>query len=415
MNSLETIYTIGAGPSSSHSMGPAKAATRFLTSLSCPPACIKVSLYGSLAATGKGHLTDKALSESLSGIDLEIIWKPDTTLPAHSNAMEFVAFDDQGVVQAEWRVYSVGGGQLADDAGPLEVDGVADYPVDTFQEILEFCHEHQQSLWQYAEQGTDGLWPYLESVWVAMQDAVERGLSGGDAILPGGLNLKRRAASLLDYANLRVGALRDRNLLSAYALAVAEENAAGGTIVTAPTCGSCGVLPSILYFFRHHHDISLSELSQALAVGGLIGASVAHQASISGAEVGCQGEIGTACSMAAGAATFLLKGSNAQIEYAAEMGLEHFLGLTCDPIAGLVQVPCIERNAFAAMRAMDCAAYALATEGTHLVSFDEVVGVMNATGKDLQSKYRETARGGLAAIRNNKLSVDFNDLNESKE
>ena len=406
MKSIREIYNIGKGPSSSHSMGPAKAANLFVQGLSQKYLRIKVVLYSSLAATGKGHLTDKAITDALDGIDVEFEWDSKKTLPAHPNGMDFTAYDGQGRIIKKWRLYSIGGGQLRDDNGPIVAKNILDYPDNSFQNILQFCNKETIGLWEYVNRYDDNsIWPYLEHIWQVMQKAIERGLQNSEEFLPGMLKLKRRAKSMLACANRRVGSLRENNLLSAYALSVAEENAAGGTIVTAPTCGSCGVVPAILYFFWRHHDTDIVSLTRALAVGGLIGATVVRRASISGAEVGCQGEIGTACSMAAGAATFLLNGSNAQIEYAAEMGLEHFLGLTCDPIAGLVQVPCIERNAFAAMRAMDCAAYALATEGSHLVGLDDVIDVMNDTGRDLQSKYRETACGGLAAIMRNKLPL----------
>ncbi len=402
MYSIKTIYSVGKGPSSSHSMAPAKAAKNFIEGLK--PSRIEVVLYGSLAATGKGHLTDQAITEAVGDVAVEIQWRPDKTLPAHPNGMEFIAFDAQDEMIKKQRLYSVGGGNLRDDDGVVGAENAPAYPADSFGEILQYCHEKNVPLWDYVVAfDSPSVWPYLETVWQTMRDSVEGGLKERDKVLPGSLRLQRRAGVMLDYANRRVGSLRDRNLLSAYALAVAEENAAGATIVTAPTCGSCGVVPATLYFFWQHYDTDIVSLTRALAIAGLVGSTVVQRASISGAEVGCQGEIGTACSMAAAAATFLLNGSNAQIEYAAEMGLEHFLGLTCDPIGGFVQIPCIERNAFAAMRAVDCAAYSLATEGEHLVSLDDVVDVMNDTGRDLQEKYRETARGGLAAIMRDKL------------
>lgn len=398
MRSIRTIYTIGKGPSSSHSMGPANAAGLFIQELDRRDVHIKVSLYGSLAATGKGHLTDQAILEVLGEIPVELQWTPDETLPRHPNGMNFAAYNDQGELLAQKHFYSIGGGHLADDTGPITLQTTKEYPHKSFQDILNFCDRENIQLWQYVDQYDDAsIWTHLDRVWQVMQDSVERGLKK-EGVLPGCLKLKRRAKSMLENANHRIGFLHERNLLSAYALAVAEENAAGGMIVTAPTCGSCGVIPAVLYYFKCYYGIDMETLKRALAVAGLIGATVVQRASISGAEVGCQGEIGSACSMASGMAAFLLKGSNAQIEYAAEMGLEHFLGLTCDPIAGLVQIPCIERNAFAAMRSMDCAAYALATEGSHWVGLDDVIDVMQDTGRDLQSKYRETAIGGLAAI-----------------
>lgn len=406
MHSVRIIYKIGKGPSSSHSMAPAKAASLFLAGFSVKPSRVEVVLYGSLAATGKGHLTDAAIVDSFGHIDVDIHWQPNKTLSEHPNAMDFIAFDDEGGVIKKWQVYSVGGGQLCDNAGPVEPERTIDYPADSFDDILRFCNEGNIPIWKYIDKfDDDSIWPYLESCWQSMKESVERGLSG-EGVLPGSLKLERRAKVMLECADIRVDLLRDRNLLSAYALAVAEENASGHTIVTAPTCGSCGIIPAVLYFFWRHYNMDIVSLTRALGVAGLIGSTVIARASISGAEVGCQGEVGASCAMAAGAATFLLRGSNSQIEYAAEMGLEHFLGLTCDPIDGLVQVPCIERNAFAAMRAMDCAAYALATVGGHIVSLDNVIDVMNDTGRDLQSKYRETARGGLAAIMRDKLQLE---------
>jgi L-serine dehydratase len=403
MLSVRAIYKIGKGPSSSHSMAPANAARHFLKTLSAVPSRITVVLYGSLAATGKGHLTDRAIRDAMTSVPVEFEWQPKTTNAVHPNCMDFIGYGSDGTVIGTHRYYSIGGGQLKDDEGLIVEGKSITYDNQSFAEILAFCRSKQCGLWSYLETFDESdIWSCLEQVWEAMRSSVEGGLKQSGE-LPGGLKLKRRANAMLECANRRVGSLRDRILLSAYALAVAEENAAGGTIVTAPTCGSAGVLPAILYFFWRHHDADLHRLTRALGIAGLIGATVAQRASLSGAQVGCQGEIGAACAMAAGAAAFLLNGGNGQIEYAAEMGLEHFLGLTCDPINGLVQIPCIERNAFAAMRAMDCAAYALATGGEHLVSLDDVIDVMNKTGKDLQAKYRETARGGLAAIMKKKL------------
>ena len=405
MLSVRTIYKIGKGPSSSHSMGTARAAGVFLKNLKIKPARIKVELYGSLAATGKGHLTDKAIRESLATVgDIDFEWLPQVKHPLHTNSMKFTAYDSSGQIIDSHQYYSIGGGEIRDDNGLInEGTDITSYPYNTYREILDIAQSKGVQLWELLnEVDNRAVWEYLWQVWMTMKTSIEAGIKH-TGVLPGGLGLKRRAREMLDYANCRIGTLRDRNLLSAYALAVAEENAAGEVIVTAPTCGSAGVVPAVLYFFAKHYDIERDKLIHALAIAAFIGAIVAKNASISGAEVGCQGEIGTACAMAAGAATFLLNGSNSQIEYSAEMGLEHFLGLTCDPIKGLVQIPCIERNAFAAMRAMDCAAYALATQGEHLVSLDDVIKVMGSTGRDLQEQYRETAKGGMAAIMKEKF------------
>jgi L-serine dehydratase len=273
------------------------------------------------------------------------------------------------------------------------------YQFNSISEILAWCIENNKSFWQYCSSNeTEDIWQHLPQVWLVMCDAVGRGLSSKQEYLPGSLRLKRKAPAMFSCAHERTGIGRDFNLLSAYALAVAEENAAGHKIVTAPTCGSSGVLPSVLYYFHKHNDVGTDQILRALVTAGLFGSSVAERASISGAQVGCQGEIGTASAMSAGAAAQLLGADCKRIEYAAEMALEHSLGLTCDPVNGLVQIPCIERNAFAAMRAIECATYAISTSGEHIVSFDDVVDAMNKTGRDLQAKYRETAAGGLAEI-----------------
>jgi L-serine dehydratase len=402
MKSIKHIYKIGTGPSSSHSMGPRKAAELFVKRLRDKNCKIEVELYGSLAATGKGHLTDKAIVEGSSPLKVKIIWKKDQSLPLHPNGMVFKAVDSNGQTICNWRVYSVGGGELLDDNGPIQhIQPSADctYQLNSISEILAWCIENDKSFWQYCLScETEGIWHHLSQVWQVMCDSICRGLSSKQEYLPGSLRLKHKAGAIFKYAHEHVGIHRDFNLLSAYALAIAEENAVGHKIVTAPTCGSSGVLPSVLYYFHKHNNIGTDQILQALATAGLFGSSVAERASISGAQVGCQGEIGTASAMSASAAAQLLGADCKQIEYAAEIALEHSLGLTCDPVSGLVQVPCIERNAFAAMRAVECATYALSTSGEHIVSFDDVVNVMYRTGKDLQAKYRETSAGGLADI-----------------
>jgi L-serine dehydratase len=399
MRPIRHLYTIGRGPSSSHSMGPGRAGAVFRERLPDGVRTVNVTLYGSLAATGAGHQTDKVIQAALEPIPTTFTWCPEQSLARHPNAMRFRAYDAANTLVAEWTVYSVGGGQLADDAGPVGRETLHEYPARGFGEIMEWCQENDAQLWQYVEAHDDAeVWEYLADVWQVMREAVRRGIQNED-VLPGPLALRRRAAAMLRSANSRVGHVRDLNLLAAYALAVAEENAAGGQVVTAPTCGAAGVVPGVLYYFAEHLNHDETAITRALATAGLIGSVAAERASISGAEVGCQGEVGVACAMAAGAAAQLLGGRLAQIEYAAEMGLEHFLGLTCDPVLGLVQIPCIERNAAAAMKAVNCAAYATATDGQHRVSFDDVVDVMGATGRDMPAKYRETACGGLAELR----------------
>jgi len=380
-------------------MGPRKAAELFCGKLTDKNCKITVELYGSLAAVGRLHMTDRAIIEGLNPLKAEILWKKDQTLPLHPNGMIFKAFDNNGRTICIWRVYSVGGGELVDDNGPIQQLSYCTYQFNSISEILAWCIENNKSFWQYClSNETEDVWKHLSQVWLVMCDAIGRGLSSNQEYLPGSLRLKSKARAMLNCAPERVGIHRDFNLLSAYALAVAEENAVGHKIVTAPTCGSAGVLPSVLYYFHKHNNIGTEQILRALATAGLFGSSVAERASISGAQVGCQGEIGTASAMSAGAAAQLLGADCKQIEYAAEMALEHSLGLTCDPINGLVQIPCIERNAFAAMRAIECATYAISTSGEHIVNFDDVVDVMDRTGRDLQEKYRETARGGLAEI-----------------
>lgn len=384
-------------------MGPRKAAEIFKDKLDSSVDQITVTLYGSLAATGKGHLTDKAISDVFAGHRVKFIWKPQNELPLYANGMIFKAYIHGRRVRS-WTVYSIGGGEIFDGSDKPDRRRTAVYGTDRITRILAECARSKRSYLDYICSKEDDTFPSaMKSVWAAMKSAVMRGLEAKAKCLPGPLQLKRRARSIFLSARKHIGTIRDMNLVSAYALAVAEENADGGQIVTAPTCGSCGVLPGILYFLYQDCHMADTDIWKALAVGGLFGASVASRASISGAEVGCQGEIGTACAMASAATAYLLGGSNEQIEYAAEMGLEHFLGLTCDPVKGFVQIPCIERNAFASMRALECASYAVSTDGRHIVSFDDVVSVMNETGRDLQRKYRETSLGGLAGILANKL------------
>ncbi len=395
MESLTELFRIGHGPSASHTMGPRKAAEIF--SAGQPNASqFRVTLYGSLAATGKGHLTDQAITEALKPHPVELIWHPEIELPLHPNGMEFEALDADGVNMGSWRVYSIGGGALKVEGASVLQHNL--YNLNSMEEIVAHVSQKAEPLWCYViEQEGEMIWEYLKKVWYVMRDSVKRGCNGV-GVLPGELKLPRKSFSFFLKARQDRGSFQRANLLFAYSLAVSEENAAGGQIVTAPTCGSCGVLPAVLYYLQETNHLPEKTILQALATAGLIGNLVKTNGSISGAEVGCQGEIGTACAMAAGAAVQLLGGSPAQVEYAAEMGFEHHLGLTCDPVAGLVQIPCIERNAFAATRALDSAEYALLSDGRHRISFDEVVKTMIQTGRDLKLSYRETSTGGLAAI-----------------
>ncbi len=407
MNSIRDIYKIGMGPSSSHTMGPRRAAALFALRLSdSNTRSVTVQLYGSLGATGRGHLTDAAVRDGLAPLPVDVEFLPDQELPCHPNAMRFCAEDHAGRAFAQWDVYSVGGGSLRDADGEVDAGGGVRYPHGSLREVMDWCESAGRSLWDYVEHHeSDGLDSWLVGIWDAMAAAVQAGLACDADRLPGVLALRLRARRMRDAANESVGFQRDLTLLNGYALAVAEHNASGGRIVTAPTCGSAGVLPAVLYYSLRHEKAAPAAIRQALATAGLIGSVAVERASISGAEVGCQGEIGVACAMAAAACAQVQGGTLRQIEYAAEMGLEHWLGATCDPVAGLVQVPCIERNAFAAVRAFECAAYALATDGEHLVSLDDVLDVMAVTGRDLQAQYRETARGGLAKLMRKKLGL----------
>ncbi|MCI1519069.1 MAG: L-serine ammonia-lyase [Prevotella sp.] len=397
MESLRELYRIGKGPSSSHTMGPQKAAQIFLKRH--PDAAgFEVTLYGSLAATGKGHMTDKVIEEVLSPVaPVNIDWQPQKFLPFHPNGMEFVACDPGGNVLEDWTVYSIGGGALSEGKGVNDPFRTKDiYAMNSLTEIRDWCDRNGRSYWEYVQQCEDaGIWDYLRKVWLMMQDSVERGLNH-EGVLPGPLNLPRKAANYYIKASGYKPSLQSRGMVFAYALAVSEENASGGMIVTAPTCGACGVLPAVLYHCYKSHAFSEIRILHALATAGLIGNLVKKNASISGADVGCQGEVGVACAMASAAGCQLFGGSPDQIEYAAEMGLEHHLGMTCDPVCGLVQIPCIERNAFAAARALDAQLYASFSDGKHCVSFDHVVHVMKLTGHDLPSLYKETSEGGLA-------------------
>lgn len=398
MESLKELYRIGKGPSSSHTMGPQKAAKIFNEHYSDAKK-IEVVLYGSLAATGRGHMTDTAIKEVFGGDDrLNIIWQPSVFLPYHPNGMKFSAYDEGGNLCGEWTVYSVGGGALSEGDTPkwLQDSHEDVYEKNYLSEIMNWCNTHGRNYWEYVKENENSdIWDYLMEVWNMMKESVERGLDHEGA-LPGPLNIPRKAPTYYVKARGYKQSLQTRGLVYAYALAVSEENASGGTIVTAPTCGSCGVMPAVLYHLSNSHNFSDTRILHALATAGIFGNVVKTNASISGADVGCQGEVGVACAMASAAACQLFGGSPSQIEYAAEMGLEHHLGMTCDPVCGLVQIPCIERNAFAATRALDANLYAAYSDGKHCVSFDRVVEVMKQTGHDIPSLYKETSEGGLA-------------------
>lgn len=394
MESLKELYKIGRGPSSSHTMGPRKAAEEF-NRLYPQAVSFRVTLYGALAATGKGHLTDFTIQEALYPKPVSVLWEPAVFLPRHPNALRLEALDQTGHVLGTQTVYSVGGGAIRTDDN-FDQPRTSVYPLHSMEEILKYTSQKKMFLWQYVEtcEGPQ-IWDYLKTVWTAMQDTLERGLKK-QGVLPGSLNLARKARRYLYKAENSPRYVRRINNLFAYALACAEENASGGQVVTAPTCGSCGIVPSVCRLLKEVYEFDDTTILRALATAGLIGNLAKTNASISGAEVGCQGEVGVACAMAAAASCQLEGGDNRRIAYAAEMGLEHHLGLTCDPVDGLVQIPCIERNAMAASRALDCATYALMSDGEHRISYDDVLATMMQTGLDMHHDYRETSRGGLA-------------------
>ena len=394
MKSLKELYRIGQGPSSSHTMGPRHAAEKYL-SLHPDAPSFRVTLYGSLAATGKGHLTDWAIYSVLGEDRTEFVWQPDIVLPFHPNGMKFEVKDSQGQLHDAWTVYSVGGGALAEE-GKRGEESPDVYELDHLLDIKKWCEDRGHSYWEYVDhcEGPE-IWDYLAEIWQVMKESVERGLEH-EGVLPGGLHLRRKAPHYYIKAMGYGTNLQTRGLVFAYALAVTEENASGGRIVTAPTCGSCGVVTAVLYHIAKSRKFTDKRVLHALATAGLVGNIAKSRASISGAEAGCQAEVGVACAMAAAAANYIFGGSLAATEYAAEMGLEHHFGMTCDPICGLVQIPCIERNAHAAARALDANIYATYAEGQHRISYDKAVEVMKQTGHDLPSLYRETSEGGLA-------------------
>ena len=394
MQSLKELYKIGNGPSSSHTMGPKRAAEFFKNKNSIADKFI-VKLYGSLALTRKGHLTDYIIEEVLKPIQTIIEFDLETECEIHPNTMDMIAYKNEKEID-RIRVYSVGGGTIQiEGSSNLELPEI--YKLNKYDEIKTYCIQNNIDLCQfvYENEGKEEIEKYLFEVWNAMKSAVQNGLNNR-GIIPGRLKLKRKAKEIYDvYVENELPEIRRNRLLSSYAYAVSEENASGGIIVTAPTCGASGVLPAVLYYMQTEHNYSDEKIIQALAVAGLIGNIIKTNASISGAECGCQAEIGTACSMAAAAVAYLLGLDLERIENSAEVAMEHHLGLTCDPVFGYVQVPCIERNAIAALRALDAAYLSLLIGQYKSIPFDMVVETMYETGKDLHSHYRETSEGGL--------------------
>ena len=392
MKSITELYRIGRGPSSSHTMGPSKAAMLFKEAMPIADE-YKAVLYGSLALTGKGHQTDKAIIEAL-GKNCKVEFNTEEQNLKHPNTFRLYAYKD-GKEVLEWEVLSVGGGAIQIVGQPV-TESEEVYRLNTFDEIKAYCYENDMTLSEYVYSVEPFIKPYLKRVWKAMCDAITRGVKAS-GVLDGGLEVARKARRFfLEQKSDELSETKESRLICAYAFAVAEENADGKVIVTAPTCGSCGVVPSVLKYMQERHGYSEEKILDALAVAGLIGNIIKQNASISGAECGCQAEIGSACSMAAAGVAQLMDMGIEQIEYAAEAGMEHHLGLTCDPVCGLVQIPCIERNAVAAMMAMTAVNFANFLTVTRKVSFDTIVKTMYETGKDLPSGYRETSTGGLA-------------------
>jgi len=399
MRSIRELYKIGKGPSSSHTIGPERAAKRFREAYPDADA-YQVKLYESLCKTGAGHGTDRVLHEVLDPIPTEVLFceetPPDVT---HPNTLDLTAYRG-GQVLGFMRVLSVGGGDIRIDGEP-EPDEEEIYPENTFAEVEEFCRFRGLDLAEYVEfnEGED-IWAFLMEIWQAMKRSVDDGLRA-QGILPGGLKIERKAKMLYEtVVPNEVPQVRECRIISAYAFAVGEQNADCGTVVTAPTCGACGVIPAALLYMQQQRGFTDQQMLPGLAVAGLIGTLIKHNASISGAECGCQAEIGSACSMAAAALAYLFGLGTDQIQYAAEIALEHHLGLTCDPICGLVQVPCIERNAVAAMRAMNACNLAYFLADTQRISFDIVVKTMYETGISMNQRFRETSEGGLAKMFN---------------
>lgn len=391
MESIKKIYKIGYGPSSSHTMGPGYASEIFLKKNSNADH-FEVELFGSLALTGKGHMTDVTIKKILGSTRTKIIFNKKITYSYHTNAMKFKAFFNDKQID-EWLIFSVGGGDLKEENEKRDGTTEDIYPHSHMNDILRYCDKEQITLLEYVERfEPSGTKEYLYQVLQTMKNAIERGITT-TGILPGGLNVVRKAPT---FYQKYLMSHKANELVYAYALAVSEENSSGGIVVTAPTCGSSGIIPAILFSQKSENNLDDEKLINALMIGGLIANIVKTNASISGAEVGCQGEIGVACSMAAGMLVYLFGGDAQTIEYGAEIALEHHLGLTCDPVDGLVQIPCIERNAMSAVAAYNAAEYAMLAGSKHTVTLDSVIEVMRDTGIDLKEKYKETALGGLA-------------------
>ena len=397
MKSIREIYKIGKGPSSSHTMGPERAAKLFRSSHPDADA-FRVVLFGSLSKTGVGHGTDRVIREVLSPIPTEIVFSEEVLAESHPNTLDLFALKE-GKEIGSLRVESIGGGDIR-IPGSKKKDSEEVYIEHSFAEIADFCK------WRYIDKLSDyvelnegpEIWDFLMEVWLTMKNAIAEGLEA-EGVLPGGLNVQRKAKFLLaQKPEEQIPSLVEFQTIAAYAYAVAEQNAGNGTIVTAPTCGACGVLPAVLKYAQDTKGYSDQQILRGLAAAAVIGNLTKTNASISGAEAGCQAEIGTACSMAAAALAELYGQNLDQVEYAAEVAMEHHLGLTCDPICGLVQIPCIERNAVAAVRAMNACNLSYFLTGSRNISYDMVCRAMKETGVNLDHRFRETSEGGLAKL-----------------
>ncbi len=397
MKSIREIYKIGKGPSSSHTMGPERAANHF-KNLYPEADSFQVILYGSLSKTGVGHGTDRVIREVLAPLPTEIIFSKEELSGCHPNTLDLFAYK-QGKELGNLRVESIGGGDIR-IPGHSHLDSPDIYPENSFAEIADFCkwrYIHKLSDYVELNEGEE-IWDFLMHVWLTMKQSIADGLAA-EGVLPGGLNVQRKAKFLYTQKPEEdVPALKEFQYIAAYAYAVAEQNADNGTIVTAPTCGACGVIPAVMKYAQDTRGFTDEQIVRGLATAGIIGSLTKRNASISGAECGCQAEIGTACSMAAAALAELYGQDLDQVEYAAEVAMEHHLGLTCDPICGLVQIPCIERNAVAAMRAMNACNLSYFLTGSRNISYDMVCRAMHETGINLSHRFRETSEGGLAKI-----------------
>ena len=398
MKSIRDIYKIGKGPSSSHTMGPERAAKLFKTQYPDADA-YRVILYGSLSKTGVGHGTDRVIRQVLSPVPTQIVFSEEELPGSHPNTMDLTAIRG-GAEMGTLRVESIGGGDIRIPGQPGAAESPEVYHENTAADVMAYCRAHGLTrLSDYVEhyEGPE-IWSFLDTVWQTMKNAIAEGLHGS-GILPGGLNVKKRARKLYELTvPNETPQLWETRILSAYAFAVSEQNADNGTVVTAPTCGACGVLPAVLRYMQETRNLTDDQILRGLAAAGIIGNLTKRNASISGAECGCQAEIGTACAMAAAGLAELFGNDLDQVEYAAEVAMEHHLGLTCDPICGLVQIPCIERNAVGALRALNACNLSYFLSDSRNISYDMVCKAMHETGLNLSHMYKETSEGGLARI-----------------